>query len=161
MVRTQLHRLGQTGTSLTEAMLVAAIVGVLAVIASPFLLSYWRASTLESGAREVQTILNTARQLAIKQNTSVQVLNDGTRVQLQFRQVVGGVATWVNSVGPGTDSNGWMTLNNGVQVTGSTANVAFTYLGAASPAGTYTVRNPADGRTITVTVATSGRVTIP
>lgn len=157
MVRTRLRRLDQAGTGLTELLLVAAIVGVLAVIASPFLLSYWQASTLESGARELQTILNSARQLAIKQNTSVRVMNDGTRVQQQVLNA----GTWGNWVGAGTDSNGWIALSNAVQVTGSTANVTFTYLGAASPAGTYTVRNPADNRTITVTVATSGRVTIP
>jgi hypothetical protein len=47
-----------------------------------------------------------------------------------------------------------------MQVSAATANVVFTNLGAASTAGTYTVRNPANGRTLSVIVAASGRITI-
>ena len=41
-----------------------------------------------------------------------------------------------------------------------TASPVFTYLGAASTPGTLTVTNPTDGRTLSVVVAASGRVTI-
>jgi hypothetical protein len=36
----------------------------------------------------------------------------------------------------------------------------FNYLGAATTPGTYTVRNPTNNRTVSVIVASSGRVTI-
>jgi hypothetical protein len=41
------------------------------------------------------------------------------------------------------------------------APTVFNYLGAATPAATYTITQTASGRTITVTVATTGRITIP
>ncbi len=158
MVSRRPRQLDWRGISLAELMIVMSIIGVMAVLAFPLLMTYWRASTLEAGARELQSVLNDARQLAIKENTNVCVTNDGTRVQLHVGtgNPCGGTA-WT---GPGTDASGWIRLANSVQVTGSTANVTFTYLGAASPAGTFTVRNPADGQTVCVVVATSGRLTI-
>jgi hypothetical protein len=42
----------------------------------------------------------------------------------------------------------------------TTAKVVFTNLGAASPAGTYTIRDPATNMTRTVVVAVSGRVSV-
>ena len=42
----------------------------------------------------------------------------------------------------------------------SSANPVFSYLGAASPAATFTVTNTSDGRTLSVAVSASGRVTI-
>jgi hypothetical protein len=61
--------------------------------------------------------------------------------------------------GPGTDGSGRITLANNVQVSSNT-DIVFNYLGAATTAGTYTVRNPTDGRTLSVVVATTGRVTL-
>ncbi len=61
----------------------------------------------------------------------------------------------------GTDSTGFITLQNTMQVSAATANVVFTNLGAASTGGTYTVKNPTTGKTLTVTVAGSGRITVP
>ncbi len=61
--------------------------------------------------------------------------------------------------GAGTDGNGWFTLQNGINVT-TDPQVVFNYLGAATSSGTYTVRNPIDNSTMSVTVALSGRVTI-
>jgi len=136
-------------------MVVLAIIGVMAIVGVPLLLSYWQASTLEAGARELQAVLGNARQLAIKENTAVCVTNASNRVQ--FHVSTCGSAAWT---GPGTDGSGWVRLTNGVQITAATASVTFTYLGAASPAGCYTVRNPQDGRTIAVVVAASGRVTM-
>jgi Tfp pilus assembly protein FimT len=129
----------------------------MAAVMMPSLLSYWRASTLNSGAQELQALLNSARQLAIRQNTSICVERSGTRVRYRLGGCAG--AQWT---GPGTDANGWIALSNSVQVTNDTANVVFSYLGAANPAGQYTVTNPADtNQSLTVTVAASGRITIP
>lgn len=154
----QHRRLDARGMGLAELMVVIAIIGLMTAASVPFLLSYWRAATLTAGAQEVQTLLNSARHLAIRQNQSVCVTQGGNN---QVRFLVGSCAgaAWV---GPGTDTNGWLTLANSVEVSAATANVVFTYLGAASTTGQYTVRNPVDAaQTLTVTVAASGRVTIP
>lgn len=134
--------------------MVVAIIGIIMAVSMPLFLSYWRTSTLRAGAEELSAVLNSARQLAIKENTSVCVTNDGTRVQ--YHLTTCGAAAWT---GVGTDSSGNVRLANNVGVSGGT-NVVFTYLGAASTAGTYTVTNPADGRTMSVIVASTGRVRI-
>lgn len=133
-----------------------AMTGLLVALLVPSLVSYWRASTLTAGAQELQAILNSARQLAIRQNTTVCVERSGTRVR--FRTGGCGGTIWT---GPGTDADGWMHLGNDVEVASNTASVEFNYLGAATTGGTYTVRNPIDAGTLTVTVAASGRITIP
>ena len=121
-------------------------------------MSYWKAATLKAGAQELATVLNGARQLAIRDNTSVCVEQSGTRVRyLKGSSPCSSGTVWT---GPGTDSNGWFTLANAVEVTATTANVVFAYLGNATTAGAYTVRNPVDSSTLTVTVASSGRVSI-
>jgi len=51
-------------------------------------------------------------------------------------------------------------LASGLVVSAVGASVLFTGLGAASPAGRYTVVSPADSGTRSVVVAASGRVSI-
>lgn len=159
MARTQTRSRRSAGFSLAEMLVTVGILGLAAIVALPSLLSYWRAATLTAGAQELQTVLNSARQLAIRQNTSVCVERSGPRVRFFTNGACAG-GVWV---GPGTDGSGWIGLANGVEITASPgAPVVFTYLGAATPAGTYTVRNPTNtAQTLTVTVAASGRVTIP
>ncbi|HET8533443.1 MAG TPA: hypothetical protein VFO08_19975 [Methylomirabilota bacterium] len=53
-----------------------------------------------------------------------------------------------------------MNLQPGFTVT-VTANLVFDYLGRALPAATYTITNSTTGSTVTVSVATSGRISIP
>lgn len=144
------------GFSAAELVVAVGVIGILTAIAVPFFLSYWRAATLRAGAQELATILNGARQLAISRNNSVCVTNDGTSVQYRI-----GTCASPAWTGPSTDGNGAIRLSNGLRVTGSTANPVFNYLGAASPAATFTVQNPRDGSTLTVTVSASGRVSIP
>lgn len=64
---------------------------------------------------------------------------------------------WVGSV---TDGTGNIGLQPGYTVSASTSPV-FDYLGRALPATTYTVTNSTTGSSLTVSVATSGRVAIP
>jgi prepilin-type N-terminal cleavage/methylation domain-containing protein len=144
------------GFSLPELVVMLAVIGVISITALPSFLTYWRSSTLTGGAQELRTILSQARAVAQEQNATVCVNQNGSKVQF----LTGGCAgvVWI---GPGTDGNGWMTLSNAVKVTAATANVVFNYMGAATTAGTYTVTNPVDNRTMTVTVALSGRITIP
>ena len=43
----------------------------------------------------------------------------------------------------------------------ATANPVFDYLGRALPAATYTITSSTTGSTVTLSVSTSGRVSIP
>lgn len=144
------------GFTLIELMLSVAIAGVLAVLLAPTLVSFARASALQAGARELATVLNLGRQLAITQNTAVCVEVIGMAIRL--RQDGCGETPWT---GPGTDGAGVIRLwEPGTFLVSATSNVVFTNLGAASPAGTYHMTNPASGGTRTVVVAATGRVSI-
>jgi Tfp pilus assembly protein FimT len=139
-----------------ELLVVIAMIGILAVLGMPSLLSYWRTSTTTSGAAELATVLNRARQLAISQNTMYCTELTGTSVR--YRQgsttACGGGTIWTGS---GTDGAGVIRLANNITVTGGP--VVFTSLGAAILAGTFTVTNP-NGGTRSVVVAASGRVSV-
>lgn len=156
MVPRRLRDLGARGFSLIELVVVVAIAGVIMAVSTPVLISYWRTSTLRAGAEEMTAVLNNARQLAIKENTTVCVRRQGTnRVRYHTPTCAG--SAWT---GLGTDSNGDIRLANNVTITAATADVIFTYLGAASTPGTFTLTNPVDGRTMQVIVASTGRVRI-
>jgi prepilin-type N-terminal cleavage/methylation domain-containing protein len=156
-----------SGFTLSEMVVVVAILAIITAIGVPVLLTYWQSATLTAGAQELASLLNRGRQLAISENTPVCVtfneVDPGTgqpSARVRFR--VNGCPGVVGSVvwtGSGTDVNGFVPLANNVAVAAG-ANVVFNQLGAATTPGTYTVRNPADGRTMTVTVASSGRVTV-
>jgi prepilin-type N-terminal cleavage/methylation domain-containing protein len=158
MTPTRPARLDARGFSAVELLVVVAIIGTLAAVATPALLSYWRASKLGAGAAELQTVLGRGRQEAIRRNDAVCVEHAAGRVRLRLSTCGAGPVITL----PGTDGNGWFTLANDVEVAAATASVAFTYLGAASTPGRYTVRDRAStAQTVTVTVAASGRVSIP
>jgi type IV fimbrial biogenesis protein FimT len=144
------------GFTLIELIVVVAMIGILAVLATPTLISYWRSSTTASGANELATMLNRARQLAIAGNQNYCAELSGTNVR--YRQgssaACAGGAIWV---GTGTRSDGTIPLANNLTVTGGP--VVFTSLGAAALAGTFTVTNP-NGGTRSVVVAASGRVSV-
>jgi type II secretion system protein H len=144
------------GFSLIELVVVVAIVGIIMAVSTPVLISYWRTSTLRAGAEEMSAVLNNARQLAIKENTTVCVRRQATNRVRYLTPTCAGSA-WT---GVGTDSNGDIRLANNVTITAATADVIFTYLGAASTPGTFTLTNPVDGRTMQVIVASTGRVRI-
>jgi prepilin-type N-terminal cleavage/methylation domain-containing protein len=146
--------LTEAGFSLTELIVVVGVIGIIMAASAPFFLSYLRTSALRTGAEEMVTVLNRARQLAIRDNSNMCVTNDGTRVQYHIATCGGTVWT-----GPGTDVVGFIRLGNNITVA-SGQNVVFTYIGTATVAGTYTVTNPQDSRTMSVIVAPSGRVSI-
>ena len=149
------------GYTVAELTVVVAILAVVTAISAPNLWTYARAATLRAGAEEMIAVLNGARQLAIQTNTTVCVTNDGTRVQYRVSQCNG--AAWT---GAETDAAGNIQLANQVRISG-TAHLCFNYLGAGSitPApcaanGTLTVRNAADGASLNVIMASTGRVRI-
>jgi Tfp pilus assembly protein FimT len=138
-----------------------AVIGIVMAVSVPLLWNYFRSATLKGGAEEAVSVLNSARQLAIRLNRTVCVTNDGTRVQYHVGTC--GAAAWT---GPGVDTAGNITLANGLRVSG-TNNLCFNYLGAgvATPApcasnGTLIVTNPVGGATMNVVMATTGRIRI-
>jgi Tfp pilus assembly protein FimT len=137
-------------------MLVLALIGVLSALAAPSLLTYAKSSALDAGARELATVINLGRQIAISQNVAVCVEVVGPNVRLR-KDGCGG-AVWT---GPGTDRTGVIKLSEpGALLISAPANVVFSNLGAATPAGTYTVARAGDDRTRTVVVAATGRVSV-
>jgi len=163
-----LSRAHGAGFTLAELLTVVAVIAVLTAVGTPVFLSYWQSAALTAGAQELAAVLNRGRQLALTQNTPVCVryneVDPGTGVpsrRIRFRMNgcpgTPGSTVWTGS---GTDGNGFVPLANQVTVSASTASVLFNHLGAATTAGAYTVQNPTNGRTMTVTVAPSGRVTI-
>jgi Tfp pilus assembly protein FimT len=146
---------------MAELIVVVAIAGVIMALSAPALWTYFRTATMRAGAEEMVTVLNSARQLAIRSNTTVCVTNDGARLQYRLGGCAGTIWT-----GPGTDAAGNVALANNL-LAGGTNNFCFSYLGGATttPApcvnnATFTVTNPAGGATINVVVATTGRVRI-
>jgi len=149
------------GFTLAELVVVVAVVAVITAVSVPTLWTYFRSAALRGGAEEAVTVLNGARQLAIRLNTTVCVTNDGTAVQYHVGTCA--AAPWT---GPGTDTGGNVRLANGIDL-GGTNNLCFSYLGAgsATPApcvanGTLTVSNPTAGATLSVVMATTGRIRI-
>jgi type II secretion system protein H len=144
------------GFTLAELMVVLAITGALATLVAPTLLSYARTAALQAAARELATSINLARQIAISRNTTVCV---ELAAPAYLRLKTGGCSgpVWT---GAGTDGSGAIKISDSAFHVTTTANVVFTSLGAASPAGTYTVTNPVSNGTRTVVVAATGRVSV-
>lgn len=167
MKRSGTHRVGgpimlsrrvphSQGFTLAELVVVIAVIGILAVMAVPFYLTYLRAAGLKSGAQQVVTLINQARELAIKENGNVCVtLPSATQMSYRLGTCAG--TTWV---GAGTNATGNINLPPGITVTAS-ANPIFNYVGSALPVATYTLTYTQTGATLTASVAASGRITIP
>lgn len=139
---------------MAELLVVCAIVGILAGISMPFFLRYYQSAALKAATEELAAFLNQGRQVAIKENQSVCVHTQSGSIHFHVNGCSG-----TTFVGQGTDSSGNLKIPTGFTLSNS-ADPVFSYLGAASPAATYTVTNSRDGRTLTVSVAASGRITI-
>ena len=159
MVLQRLRRLNERGFGLTELMITVSVVAVLAALGYPYFSTFLRASRVKAGAQELSAIINGARSLAIARNTPVcMILNaNQARYMLNVTPACGGGVLYT---GPMTRADGTIPLTNALQISGTTANVVFSNLGAANPAGTYTVLDPATNQTRNVVVAASGRVSV-
>ena len=146
----------QRGFTLIEMTVTLVVLGLLFAIGVPAYLSYRQAAVLKSGAQQLVTMINVARELALRINDTVCVkLPTPTTMSYTLGGCSGSV--WI---GAGTDGAGNMALPDGVTVS-TTANPVFNYVGAALPAATYTITNTQTSATLTVSVSLSGRVTIP
>jgi prepilin-type N-terminal cleavage/methylation domain-containing protein len=145
------------GFALAELMVVLAIAGTLAMLVAPTLSSYASTAALQTAARELATTINLGRQIAISRNTTVCV-EVASAKNIRLRTGGCGGPAWT---GPGTDGSGAIRISDtsALQIS-TTANVVFTSLGAATPAGTYTLTNPTSNGTRTVVVAATGRVSV-
>ncbi len=150
-------KIDSRGFSIVELLVIIAVIGIITAVSTPAFLSYLRSATLKAGAQELATIINQGRQLAISRNTVVCVKQAAGKMQLRTDAPGCSGTAWT---GPGTDGGGWITLRNGINVITATNNVIFNYMGAATTSGIYTVQNPTNNATMSVTVALSGRVTI-
>jgi len=149
------HR-GEGGFSIAELAVLIAIVGVLSTMTVPFFVRYYQAAAARSDVQTVISILNQARELAIRQNDRVCVtLPDSFHVALRLSNCAGTVWT-----GAGTDGAGNIPLPAGFAMT-PLNTVTFDYLGAAVAVQTYTLTNSTTGGTMTISIAQTGRITSP
>jgi prepilin-type N-terminal cleavage/methylation domain-containing protein len=144
----------ERGFGLTELIVVVALIGAMSLLAAPSLLTYWRSSSLTAGTDELASVMHRARQLAIRQNTSVCVERTGNNLRLRTGTCGGTIWT-----GVGTDSAGLITISNNLQV-GGAANAVFTNIGGASTAGTFSLTDPTTSHSRSVQITSTGQVII-
>lgn len=152
--------LNNRGFSITELVVVMAVLGTLTSMALPQLLSYLRVATSNAGRDEMRAALGRAKQLAITsrtQNICVAVTS-GFPPTYQFRQGNCAGPAWI---GPGSNAAGNFTLASAVTLANGGAGPIFTPLGTAVQAGTLSVTPHSGGSVQTVTVTTAGRITVP
>lgn len=151
---------GARGYTMTELLVVVAVIAITIGVSIPTLWTFLRSSALRSAAEQTVTLLNGARQLAIRQNTTVCVTVDTTG--MQYHVGTCGAAAYT---GPGTDAAGYMRLDTGLTLS-STGSLCFSYLGAGigtpgpcASNGTLTITR-AQGGSMNVIMATTGRIRI-
>jgi len=146
----------EAGFSITELVVIIAVVGVLFAMSVPPFVRYYQAAAARADVQQVITLFNQARGLAVKQNDRVCVtLPSNTQMVLRLSSCAGSVWT-----GPGTDGAGNINLPQGFTI-GPLSNVTFDYLGTAGAATTYTMTNSTTSATNTISIALSGRVRSP
>jgi prepilin-type N-terminal cleavage/methylation domain-containing protein len=144
------------GFSLVELTAVLAVVATVAVVATPTLLGYWDSWSLQAGARELASVINLGRQLAISARTPVCLDVIGGAVRFRIGGCTGDV--WTGAV---TDASGAIRVSDPATLAvSSNARLVFTTLGAASPAATFTIRHARTHASRSVVVAASGRISI-
>jgi type II secretory pathway pseudopilin PulG len=150
-------RQAERGFTLAELIVLIAVIGILSIMAIPSFVSYYQAATLKSGAQQFAALINQAREIAIKENDNLCVKLSSPTQMKYVRSTCTGTA-WV---GAGTDAAGNINLPPRISATAPASPPIFNYVGSALPAGTFTLTNIDTGATLTVSVAASGRVTIP
>lgn len=150
-------RAAEQGYTLAELLVVVAVIGIMAFIAVPFLLTYTSGATIDYGARELRSGLNRAKLMAVttRQPVCVEPAAGGYRF---FQNATCTGTPWT---GTGTDANGLFRLANNITVAlAAGQNPVFNQFGVAVQTGTLRVTGPTGG-SMTVSVQASGRVTTP
>ena len=142
----------QAGFSLPELLVVLVVVAIIAAMSTPLFLNYYRTAQVRGAASDIAAYLNQGRQLALQRNTNVCVNITATTIRYNLGGCGG--AVWV---GAGTDAAGNIATPDYITLT-TTGNPVFNYLGAATPAATYTVSRGT--YSLTVSVSASGRVLV-
>lgn len=161
MIRGRLQLLARhDGFSLAELVTVIAVIAIVTVLGAPSFLAYLRAEETRGAAHELVTLLHHARQLAITENLQHCVEFDNAGNRLRFHQMPGTTACLAGApwVGPGTDGQGWMRLDNQATLNAN-ANPSFTPLGTANGA-TITVANSQGTSSLDVIVSAVGRIRV-
>lgn len=148
----------QSGYSFVELVITVGMIVVITTWAMPSFLNYYRSARVRAGAQAISAYLNEARQLAIKSNSAVCVFRSSASA-IQFRTATGTTCNATPIAVAGL-ANATSSIRLPDNVTLSTGSAIFGNLGNANTAVTYTVTDAVSGRTLHVTVAASGRITI-
>ena len=141
-----------------ELVITVGMILVITTWAMPSFLNYYRSARVRAGAQAMSAYLNEARQLAIKTNSAVCLIRSSS-TSVQFRTATGTTCNATKIAVAGlADATSSVRLPENVTL--STGSAIFGNLGNANTAVTYTVTDAVSSRTLHVTVAASGRITI-
>jgi prepilin-type N-terminal cleavage/methylation domain-containing protein len=170
------RRYAQRGYSLSEMLVVMAIIGILSLVAVPNFIAYQKSIRLKGSMRQFMNDLRAARALAVSRNSIVEIsYTTGVPSSYVIYRSSDNGATW--SVVPGGDKNGVRTLQSPVFFTGSNftdlngpntnADIVFNHDGTATlPTGVTTgsitlqTKDKISKNTYVVTLTGTGKVTV-
>ena len=152
--------INKRGFSLTEFMVVVAILGIIGLIAAPSLITALPGYRLKSSARDLCSNMRSARSLAVKQNNNVNIVfqpTNNTYIINNSEQVVlpkGVSFGYGNATAPPGDA---ATLpSNGISFVGNT--VTFTTQGLISGVSGYVYLQNTKGQAYAIAARTSGSI---